>query len=65
MEHFEDTLKGVTHKSLCQFHYMEGTSVTWPHGPGKLINFPDHMKHGHENIHSNMEMETDSSSSFP
>jgi hypothetical protein len=49
MEHSED-LEGATHKLLCWFRYMNDTFVIWPHGPGKLSEFLDHLNSIHESI---------------
>jgi hypothetical protein len=60
MEHFEEmALEGVTHKPLCWFHYVDDTFVIWPHGPGKLSEFLDHMNSVHGNIRFAMETERD------
>jgi hypothetical protein len=53
-------LKGVTHKSLCWFPYVDDTFVIWPHGPGKLSEFLDHLNSIHGNIQFTMENERDS-----
>jgi len=44
MEYFEEmSLEAVTHKPLCWFRKVDDTFVTWPHGPGKLAEFHDHL----------------------
>jgi hypothetical protein len=61
MEHFEEmALEVATPKPLCWFRYMDDMFVMWPHGPGKLIDFLDHLNSVHENIqYTIMEMEGD------
>jgi hypothetical protein len=61
MEYFEEmALEAVTHKSLCWFRYVDDTFVIWAHGPGKLVEFLDHLNGVHENIEFTMETERDS-----
>jgi hypothetical protein len=56
MEYFEEmALDMASHKCLCWFHYMDDTFVIWPHGPGKLADFLNHLNGVHENIQFNME----------
>jgi hypothetical protein len=60
MKHFEEIgLEDVTHKPLCWFRYVDDTFVIWPHGPGKLNDFLDHLNSVHDNIKFTMEMERD------
>jgi hypothetical protein len=53
-------LEGVTQKSLCRFRYVDDTFVTWSHGPGKVIDFLNHLNSIHEIIQYTMETERDS-----
>jgi hypothetical protein len=58
MEYFEEmALEAATHKPLCLFCYVDDTFVIWPHGPGKLAEFLDHLNGVQENIKFTMEME--------
>jgi hypothetical protein len=60
MEHFKEmALEGTTHKPLCWFHYMDDTIIIWPHGPGKLSEFLDHLNSVHGNIQFTMKTERD------
>jgi hypothetical protein len=60
MEYFEEmALEAATHKPLCWFRYVDDTFVIWPHGPGKLAEFLDHLNGLHENIKFTMETERD------
>jgi hypothetical protein len=55
-EYFEEmALETATHKPLCWFRYGDDTFVIWPHGPGSLAEFLDHMNGVHENIKFTME----------
>jgi hypothetical protein len=57
MEYFEDlALKWATHKSLCWFHYMDDTTVIWPHSPNRLRDYLNHLNSVHWNIQFTMEM---------
>lgn len=48
MEYFEETaLECTTHSPLCWFHYVDDTFVIWPHCPGKLLEFLDHLNSVH------------------
>jgi hypothetical protein len=59
MEHFEErALQGENHKPLYWFSYVD-IFVICPHGPGKLLDFLDHLKSVHENIQFPMETERD------
>jgi hypothetical protein len=61
MEYFEEmALESATYKPLCWFRYVDDTFVIWPHGPGKLAEFLDHLNGLHENIKFTMETEKDS-----
>jgi hypothetical protein len=66
MEYFEEmALETATHKPLCWFRYVDDdTFVIWPHGPGKLAEFLDHLNGVHENIKFTMETERDGHLSF-
>jgi hypothetical protein len=58
MENTEETaLEGVTHEPLCWFHYVDDTFVIWPHGPGKLSQFLDHLNSVHGNIQFTVDTE--------
>jgi hypothetical protein len=58
MEHFEEmALEGVNQKPICWLRYVDDMFVIWPHGPGKLSDFLDHLNSVHENIQFTMEME--------
>jgi hypothetical protein len=58
MVYFEEmALESATYKPLCWFHYVDDTFVIWPHGPGKLVEFLDHLNGLHENIKFTMETE--------
>jgi hypothetical protein len=60
MEHFKETaLEGATHKLLSWLRYVDDTFVIWPHGPGKLSVFLDHLNSIHESIQFTMETERD------
>jgi hypothetical protein len=60
MEYFEEmALEMATHKPLCWFRYIDDTFIIWPHGPGKLAEFLDHLNRVHENIKFTMETERD------
>jgi hypothetical protein len=60
MEYFEEmALESATYKPLCWFRYVDGTFVIWPHGPGKLAEFLDHLNGLHENIKFTIETEKD------
>jgi hypothetical protein len=48
-------LETATHKPLCWFRYVDDTFVIWPHGPGKLAEFLNHLNGVHENINFTME----------
>jgi hypothetical protein len=52
-------LETATHKPLSWFPYIDDTFVIWPHGPGKLAEFFDHLIGVHENIEFTMETERD------
>jgi hypothetical protein len=60
MEYFEEmALESTTYMPLCWFRYVDDTFVIWPHGPGKLAEFLDHLNGLHENIRFTMETERD------
>jgi hypothetical protein len=60
MEYFEEmALESATYKPLCWFPYVDDTFVIWPHGPGKLAEFLDHLNGLHENNKFTMETEKD------
>jgi hypothetical protein len=50
---------GGFHKPLCWLRYVDDTFVIWPHGPGKLSEFLDHVNSIHESIQFTMETERD------
>jgi hypothetical protein len=58
MEYFEEmALETATLKPLCWFRYVDHTVVIWPHGPGKLDDYFDHLNGVHENMKFAMETE--------
>ncbi|XP_021938281.1 uncharacterized protein LOC110838924 [Zootermopsis nevadensis] len=60
MEHFEEmAVDRATFKPLCWFRYVDDTFVIWPHGPGKLAKFLNHLNSIHESIQFTMETEKD------
>ncbi|XP_021934007.1 uncharacterized protein LOC110836758 isoform X2 [Zootermopsis nevadensis] len=60
MEHFEEmAMDGATFKPLCWFCYVDDTFVIWPHGPGKLAEFLNHLNSIHKSIQFTMETEKD------
>jgi hypothetical protein len=60
MEYFEEmALETATLKPLCWFRYVDHTVVIWPHGPGKLDDYLDHLNGVHENMKFTMETERD------
>jgi hypothetical protein len=48
-EDFEERALYLTpHKPLCWFRYGDATFVIWPHGPGKLKDFLNHLNSIHQ-----------------
>jgi hypothetical protein len=43
----EKALDRFTHKPFCWFRYVDNTFIMWPHGPGRLRHFPDHLNSVH------------------
>jgi hypothetical protein len=59
-EYFEEMApETATHKTLCWFRYVDDTFVIWPHGPGKLADFLDHLNRDHVNIKFTKQTERD------
>jgi hypothetical protein len=51
MEYFEEmALEIETHKPCRWFCYVDDTFIIWPHGPGKLADFHNHLSSVDENI---------------
>jgi hypothetical protein len=64
MEDFEErALDLAPYKLLCWFPYMDDAFVIWPHGPGKLKDFLNHLNSIHQCIL--FIMETESEGHFP
>jgi retron-type reverse transcriptase len=58
MEDFEDkAIELATLKPTYWYRYVDDTSVIWPHGQDKLLEFLDHLNGLHENIKFTMEIE--------
>jgi hypothetical protein len=61
VEDFEELAhEWAIHKPLSWFHYMDDTSVIWPHDPNRLRDFLNHLNNIQWNIQFVMEMERDS-----
>jgi hypothetical protein len=65
MEHFEETaLEGVTHKPLCWFFHVNDIFIIRPHGPGKLLEFSDHLNSTNRNIQFATQIKRDGHPTF-
>jgi hypothetical protein len=40
----------TVYKPICWFSYVDNMFMIWPHGPGKLNNFLNHLSSIHLNI---------------
>jgi hypothetical protein len=61
MKHFENLVLDLAqHKPLLCLHYVDDTSVAWPHGPEWLKNFLSHLSSLRPSIRFSMEIESDS-----